>query len=69
VLVGLLLPAATPDQLELARQPAQVITGGGRKEMDDPLDGQEAARRRPGGVESEQRDHAVDVDQHHTLSR
>jgi hypothetical protein len=44
------------------RQPAQVIAGGGRKEMDDPVHQLETARRRPGGIEAEQGDHPVHVD-------
>ena len=46
-----------------ARMRAQMLAGGGREEVGDPIDDQEAPSRRPCRVESEQRDDPVDVDQ------
>jgi hypothetical protein len=63
VLVGLLLPSGAPRQLEFAGQLTQVSARGGRKKMRDPIYELESALRRPRGVESEQRNDAVDIDQ------
>ena len=57
------LPSRRPDQLERASQPAQPLPGGKRNAMRGAVDQLPADRLGRGrGVESEQADHAVDVD-------
>ena len=64
VLVGLLLPAAAPGQLEALGQREQTLAGcraTGNGSIPSTVMNRPSGR--PCGVEAEQRDHAVDVDQ------
>ena len=63
IVVGLLLPTRAPHELELVREREQAVPRRGREEMGDSVDQLEAAGGRIGGVEAEQRDHSVDIDQ------
>ena len=63
ILVGLLLPAGAPDELEAARERPQMLAGGRRQVVGDPVDHLERAIGPVRVVEPEQRDHAVDVDE------
>jgi hypothetical protein len=63
VLVGLLLPAAAPDQLKVSLQTFDQASNARRQEMRDSIDEQELPGRRAGWIEAEQGDDAVDVDQ------
>jgi hypothetical protein len=67
VVVGLLLPAAAPCELELLREPAQVFSGRGRNEVEDALHGDELARGWAHRIEPEERDHAIDVNEQEGL--
>jgi hypothetical protein len=62
MLVGALLPAACPDELEDAREGKQVCGGAGRKEVRYAFNRMEGPLRAGVRAGPEQRDHAVDVD-------
>ena len=73
VLIGLLLPAAGPDEVEIGGERKQVSGGGGRKKVRYALDRVEGAVDRPGiaggqapscggAWRAKQRDDAIDVD-------
>jgi hypothetical protein len=68
VLVGPLLPAAAPRELERLPEVEQVRARGGRKEMTDAVDEHEAPRWTLVGSEAVERDDAVDVDEEQGLS-
>src|SRR5581483_9133654 len=69
MLVGLLLPARAPHQLEPLSQPAQQLAGAGREEMDDAVDRAELPGRAGAVVEAEQRNDPVDIDQQQRSGR
>ena len=63
VVVGSVFPTSAPDELELVREVEQALPCGIREEMGDSVDQLEAAGGRIGGIEPEQRDHSIDVDE------
>jgi hypothetical protein len=63
VLVRALLPPAAPRELERLPEVEQVRARGGRKEMTDAVDGDEAPGWTFVGGEAVERDDAVDVDE------
>ncbi len=61
--VGPVLPAGRPDQLEVLRQSADSLRGGDRDAVGGAVDKFEASDLRcRGGLETEQADHPVNVD-------
>jgi hypothetical protein len=69
VVVGLLLPAACPDDVEGVGEGEQVGSGRRRKEMEDAVDVHPSARWTPVRLEPEERDDAVDVDEEQWFPR
>src|SRR5215210_3121001 len=63
ILVGPLLPAGAPDELESLRKDPQVLAGGGRKVMRDAVYRKERARWTFVHMEAEQGDDPVHVDE------
>src|SRR5581483_6793206 len=54
-------------ELELVPERAQVFAGRGRKEVSDSVDHLEAAFGAFGGIEAEQRDDSVDIEEQERL--